>query len=56
MMLHTCPKCGYMFDEEIYDIVRSNYNVHNETYMCQQIQLIINSISSELNASNIVST
>ena len=47
-MLHTCPKCGYMFDEEIYDIVRSNYNVHNETYMCQQIQLIINSISSEL--------
>lgn len=48
MMLHTCPKCGYMFDEEIYDIVRSNYNVHNETYMCQQIQLIINSISSEL--------
>ena len=37
-----------MFDEEIYDIVRSNYNVHNETYMCQQIQLIINSISSEL--------
>lgn len=47
-MLHKCPKCGYMFDEEIYDIVRSNYNIYNETYMCQQIQLIINSISSEL--------
>lgn len=45
---HTCPKCGYMFDEEIYEIVRSNYNVHNEEYMCQQIQLIIDSISTEL--------
>ena len=46
--MHTCPKCGYMFDEEIYKIVRSNYNVHNEEYMCQQIQLIIDSISVEL--------
>ncbi len=45
---HVCPKCGYMFDEEIYQIVRSNYNVHNEEYMCQQIQLIIDSISAEL--------
>jgi len=46
--IHTCPKCGYMFDKEIYEIVRSNYNVHNEEYMCQQIQLIIDSISAEL--------
>lgn len=46
--MHMCPKCGYMFDEEIYEIVRSNYNVHNEEYMCQQIQLIIDSISVEL--------
>ena len=46
--MHMCPKCGYMFDEEIYEIVRSNYNVHNEEYMCQQIQLIIDSISVEV--------
>ena len=46
----VCPRCGYMFAEEIYEIVRSNYNVHNEEYMCQQIQLIIDSISVELGA------
>lgn len=47
--IHSCPKCGYTFDEEIYDIVRSNYNIQNEQYMKQQIQLIIDSISDELN-------
>ena len=46
--LHTCPSCGYTFDEELYEIVRSNYNVQNEDYMCAQIQLLINSISDEL--------
>lgn len=46
--LHTCPQCGYTFDEEIYKIVRSNYNIQNEDYMCQQIQLIIDSIVEEL--------
>ncbi len=46
--LNTCPRCGYTFDEEIYDVVRSNYNIQNEDYMCQQIQLIINSILDEL--------
>ena len=46
--IHECPKCGYTFDEEIYDMVRSNYNSSNEEYMCQQIQLIINSIKEEV--------
>lgn len=46
--LHICPQCGYTFDDELYNIVRSNYNIRNEDYMCQQIQLIINSISEEL--------
>ena len=46
--IHECPKCGYTFDEEIYDMVRLNYNLSNEEYMCQQIQLIINSIKEEL--------
>ena len=48
LKLHTCPSCGYTFDEELYEIVRSNYNVQNEDYMCEQIQLFINSISFEL--------
>lgn len=46
--LYTCPQCGYTFDEEIYNVVRSNYNIQNEDYMCQQIQLIIDSIIEEL--------
>lgn len=47
--LQECPRCGYVFEDEFYDMVRSNYNVSNEDYMCQQIQLIINSITEELN-------
>lgn len=46
--INICPNCGYTFDEEIYDIVRSNYNLRNEDYMCQQIQLILGSIKEEL--------
>ncbi len=46
--INVCPQCGYTFDEEIYNIVRSNYNMRNEEYMCQQIQLIIESINEEL--------
>lgn len=53
MSIHICPQCGYTFDEEIYDIVRSNYNICNEDYMCQQIELIINSISEELEENKI---
>lgn len=44
----TCPNCGYVFDEEIFNIVRANYSALNENYMCQQIQLIINSIEKKL--------
>lgn len=46
--INICPKCGYTFDEEIYNIVRSNYNIRNEEYMCQQIRLIMDSIAEEL--------
>lgn len=46
--IHICPKCGYSFAEEIYSIVRSNYNLQNEDYMYKQIEQIISSIASEL--------
>lgn len=45
---HTCPRCGYTFDEEIFNIVRTNYSILNEEYMCQQIQLIIDSAKQKL--------
>lgn len=31
---HVCPNCGYIFDDEIFDLVRSNYGALNEDYMC----------------------
>ncbi len=46
--VYNCPKCGYSFDEEIYQIVRSNYNIRNEDYLQQQIEQIILSINDEL--------
>ena len=45
---HICPNCGYLFDEEIFDLVRANYGTANEDYMCQQIELLIGSISQKL--------
>ena len=47
---HVCPNCGYIFDDEIFDLVRSNYGALNEDYMCQQIQLLINSVSEKLDS------
>ena len=44
----SCPRCGYIFDEEIFEIVRTNYAALNESYMCQQIQLIIDSVTQQL--------
>ena len=46
--LHTCPRCGYEFDDEIYSLVRSSYNQSNEDYLLKQIELIISSIKAEL--------
>lgn len=46
--VYTCPHCGYTFDEEIFNIVRTNYSEQNEEYLCQQIQLIIDSVSQRL--------
>ncbi|MBD5150890.1 MAG: hypothetical protein HDT18_11115 [Oscillibacter sp.] len=45
---HICPNCGYIFDEEIFNLVRVNYGMMNENYMCQQIQLLIDSVSDKL--------
>lgn len=45
---HICPNCGYVFDEEIFNLVRANYGIMNEDYMCQQIQLLIDSVSDKL--------
>mgnify|MGYP000044830610 FL=1 len=45
---HVCPNCGYVFDEEIFNLVRSNYGALNEEYICQQIRLLVNSTSDKL--------
>lgn len=47
---HACPNCGYVFDEELFNIVRANYSTVNEDYLRQQIQLIIDSLAAKLSA------
>lgn len=48
---HICPNCGYAFDEELFNIVQANYSAVNEKYLCQQIQVIIDSVTKNLSAS-----
>lgn len=45
----VCPNCGYIPNEEIFSLVKENYGTLNEDYMCQQIELLITSISEKLN-------
>lgn len=47
---YVCPKCGYEFNEEIYNLVRNNYNQSNADYIRAQIELIVNNIKDELKA------
>lgn len=44
----VCPNCGYILDEEIFDIVRTNYGAANKGYMCKEVQLLIESLSEKL--------
>lgn len=46
--LFSCPHCGYIFDEELFNMVRANYSAVNEEYLCQQIQFIISSTQKKL--------
>ena len=47
-LTHVCPQCGYEFIDDLYELVRSNYNQSNAEYLRAQIELIVNSIKSEL--------
>lgn len=47
-LTHVCPQCGYEFTDDLYELVRSNYNQSNAEYLRAQIELIVNSIKSEL--------
>lgn len=45
---HVCPQCGYEFDDELYNLVRCNYNQSNAEYLRAQVELIVNNIKVEL--------
>ena len=45
---NICPRCGYIFDDELYRIILENYSSTSEEYLDQQIQLIIDSINADL--------
>lgn len=42
------PEGSYISDDEIFDIVLTNYNLRNNDYICQQVQSVIDSIQEEL--------
>ncbi len=44
----VCPNCGYIPNEEIFNMVKENYGTVNEGYICQQIELLIATISEKL--------
>ncbi len=46
--MFVCPNCGYIPNEEIFNLVKENYGTLNTDYMCQQIELLITSISEKL--------
>lgn len=46
--LHVCPRCGYEFDDELYEIIRNNYNQSNAEYLLAQVELIVNNLREEL--------
>ena len=48
---HVCPQCGYMFDDEIYSLVRDSYNQVNEEYLLNQVEMIVESLRSEVKES-----
>lgn len=43
-----CPKCGYVMDKEIFEIVQRNYTFLNKKYAEQQVILLIKRIEKEL--------
>lgn len=45
---HICPRCGYELDNDLYDLIRSNYNQSNAEYLRSQIELIVNNFKLEL--------
>lgn len=48
VFINECPKCGYDFGDEIYNIVCLNYNIQNSEYMYTQIKQIVSKIKLEL--------
>lgn len=45
---YVCPQCGYEYDDNLYDLVRCNYNQSNAEYLRAQIEYIIKNIKTEL--------
>lgn len=45
---HVCPRCGYLYDDEIYNIVHANYMNVNEEYVMQYVSRTVDSIRQKL--------
>ena len=45
---HSCPRCGYLFDEEIYDRVHAQYLNISDSYVQQHLTQVISDIEVKL--------
>lgn len=45
---HSCPRCGYLYDDEIYNRVHTNYLNVSDSYVKQYISQVIASIQDTL--------
>lgn len=45
---HTCPRCGYLYDDEIYNRVHANYMNVSEDYVMQYVSQAVASIREKL--------
>lgn len=45
---HTCPNCGYIYEDDLFDLVLSQYGMHNERFITQQLDYMIKQARNNL--------
>lgn len=45
---HECPQCGFVFEDELYKVVRQQYSVANEDFVISQVNYLISEVDKKL--------
>lgn len=45
---HECPQCGFVFEDELYKVVRQQYSVANENFVVSQVNYLISEVNKKL--------